>query len=293
MLQVICIIFFSSVSILHLRLRYFTGYKVLMPSLKGKRHQLTTAEANQSRRVTKIRWVVESIHGIIGQKYRILHNQLDNKLLPKLRSYCRVASFLNNQFGKRVKSDPDLCDEIFNQMVTRNANENSLALQVENKGWVRKKVPFQTLNSTDISDFPQMTERDLTIFFTGSYQVSQAVSYLAEIMDRNDHIQVLCLKVQAHILKMSVRSRHVNSKSYKCFIDYEPNSIGYSGIKRYCCECANGNRTIGCCSHIAAIIYYLAYGRYLSKIIRPAEILSSLFTKTKCVTVINEDSDED
>lgn len=36
------------------------GFKVLMPSLKGKRNQLSTEEANHSRRVTAIRWPVEA-----------------------------------------------------------------------------------------------------------------------------------------------------------------------------------------------------------------------------------------
>lgn len=45
------------------------GYRILMPALKRKRHQLTTKEANDSRLVTKVRWVVEAIHGTIGQKY--------------------------------------------------------------------------------------------------------------------------------------------------------------------------------------------------------------------------------
>ena len=31
------------------------GYKVLMPAIKGKRNQLTTAKSNASRHVTKIR----------------------------------------------------------------------------------------------------------------------------------------------------------------------------------------------------------------------------------------------
>lgn len=64
------------------------GYTVLMPALKRKRSQLTTAESNESRKVTKVRWVVEAVHGIIGQKNKLLHHKLDNKLLPKVGSYC-------------------------------------------------------------------------------------------------------------------------------------------------------------------------------------------------------------
>uniref|UniRef100_A0A1B6DD45 Transposase IS4-like domain-containing protein n=1 Tax=Clastoptera arizonana TaxID=38151 RepID=A0A1B6DD45_9HEMI len=38
------------------------GFKVLMPALKGKRNQLTTSESNESRFVTKTRWVVEAVY---------------------------------------------------------------------------------------------------------------------------------------------------------------------------------------------------------------------------------------
>lgn len=57
------------------------------------------------------------------------------------------------------------------------------------------------------------------------------------------------LKERGNILKLEVQSRHVNRKQYKCFIEYRPNGIGYSSVLRYCCDCANGNRTVGCCAY--------------------------------------------
>ena len=93
---------------------------------------------------------------------------------------------------------------------------------------------------------------------------------------------------------MKVRSRHINRKSYQCYIDYVPISTSYTSIKRYTCDCANGNRTVGCCSHVAAIIYYLSHGRYKSKIVNPSETLTHLFDVTDGTTaVIEENSDED
>lgn len=266
---------------------------------KGKRKQLTTAESNESRFCTKLRWVVEAIHGILGEKYHLLHQQIDNKLLPKVQVYCRIASFLNNKFGKRLDSDSELFDQIFNQMKTRKCAENTLAHKVQTETLGRRKVPFKPLSSDQIVDFPELTESELKILFTGSYQLNQAISYLAEMMDDDNKINISCMKAEANILKSEVRSRHTNAKTYKCFIEYTPTSTaptgptGPSAINRYCCDCANGNRTVGCCSHVAAVIYYLSHGRYLSKIIRPAEILSKIFLVEDVPTVINEDSEED
>lgn len=268
------------------------GFTVLMPSLKGKRNQLTTAEANHSRQVTMIRWVVEAVHGVIGQKYKLLHHQLDNKLLDHASLYCKIACFLVNKFGKRFISNVSTMDEVLIQ-VKNHPKENTLAQEAENGKWSRRKTQFQKITSTDVDDFPEITENELKILFTGTYQLQQSISYLAEIMNEGDEIDLYYLKQSKDIVKFQVRSRHISRKTYNCYIHYTPNSIGYHGIKRYCCECANGMRTIGCCSHVAAIIYYLSHARYQSKIFRPAEKLSKLFTVEKVQPVIEEDSDDD
>ena len=52
------------------------GYNVLMPAFEGNRAQLTSEEANSSRFVTKVRWVVEAVQ------------PFDNKMLPSIRSVC-------------------------------------------------------------------------------------------------------------------------------------------------------------------------------------------------------------
>ena len=39
-----------------------------------------------------------------------------------------------------------------------------------------------------------MTERELKIFFTGTYQISQAVSYLAEMVDTGGNLRIEYVK---------------------------------------------------------------------------------------------------
>ena len=113
------------------------------------------------------------------------------------------------------------------------------------------------------------------------------------MLNEDGTINLKYLEEDSNILKLEVRSRHASKKRYRLFIDYLPDSVGLSGIKRYYCECANGNRTIGCCSHVAAVIYYLSHARYLSKIVRPAEILTRLYDVENVEPTIDEGSDED
>ena len=81
-----------------------------MPASKAKRKQLSTNEFNEPRFLIKIRWPVESVHGVLKQKYHLLGPKIDNKLIPKIGSYFRMTSFLNKTFGEILQSIVDTFD---------------------------------------------------------------------------------------------------------------------------------------------------------------------------------------
>lgn len=186
-----------------------------------------------------------------------------------------------------------MTEEILTQITQKSGDKNELAVLVEEKRWNRRKTLLAPLKPTDIFDFPELTEKELKFFFTGTYQFTQAVSYLAEMIDEDGNIEIQYVKEAPNIVRFEIRSRHINSRTYKSYIKYQPNESGISALEGYCCDCANGLRTIGCCSHVAAAIYYLAHARYLAKIIKLAEMLTKIFETEDTETTINEDSDDD
>lgn len=214
-------------------------------------------------------------------------------MLPDTSSYCKIACYINNSYGKRLQSDRDLDDKIISSMEAKRYINNTLAEEVLAKRWSRKKLPFKKISSEELLDFPELTNNDLKILFTGTYQLKQSVSYLAELMGEDGDLKIEYCREAKNLIRLEVQSRHVNRNKYKCFIEYIPDSIGPSSISRYCCSCANGNRVVGCCAHVAAAIYYLSNARYLSKIIKPACILSKMFTQDSIEPTIHDDSDEE
>ena len=110
--------------------------------------------------LNKIRWPDESVHGVLKQKNHLSDYKIDNKLIAKIGSYFRIASFLNNTFGKRLQSDVDTFDDILQIMHRQRNVHNTLATEIGEKGWVRRKLPFKSVTSDDILHFPEMTERD-------------------------------------------------------------------------------------------------------------------------------------
>ncbi|CAF1125525.1 unnamed protein product [Brachionus calyciflorus] len=88
-----------------------------------------------------------------------------------------------------------------------------------------------------------------------------------------------------------IQSRHSGSVNYKVYVSYLSNIEYHKNqvpINGWYCTCKNGSRTIGCCSHIASIIFYFGYARYLDEIPKPASLLSSIYQNC-----FNDSSDEE
>ena len=134
----------------------------------------------------------------------MLHHQLDNRLLPEAGTYCNVACLLIIYFGNRLVSATAEDKEMMNHVKSQNFDENTMTLEVAEGRWSRQLTMFQPLTSAYVQDILELTKRDLTIFFTGTYQFQQAISYLAE----NDQIDLKYLKEKHNIIKIKVRSRH-------------------------------------------------------------------------------------
>ena len=76
---------------------------------------------------------MESVHGIMKQKYRLLDHIIDNKLLSNVGLYFKIASFPHNQFEKVLKSDAHLTEEIVRRMKDQLDIENTSANEAKEK----------------------------------------------------------------------------------------------------------------------------------------------------------------
>ena len=71
---------------------------------------------------------MESVHGIIKQTYQLLDHIIYSKLLSNLGClYLKIAAFLHNQFGKALKSDAHLSEEIVRRMKHQLRVENAFS----------------------------------------------------------------------------------------------------------------------------------------------------------------------
>lgn len=52
---------------------------------------------------------------------------------------------------------------------------------------------------------------------------------------------------------------------------------GKEGVVGYYCQCKNGQRTLGCCSHIMTVIWYFGFARYTDDLKHPAQFLNNIW----------------
>ncbi len=81
------------------------------------------------------------------------------------------------------------------------------------------------------------------------------------------------------LLACIIQSRHINGETFSLFIRFKINVNSVDGIVAYICCCLSGSRTCGTCSHVAAILYYLCYAKFLNEPLKKPGFMLNKFLK--------------
>lgn len=260
------------------------GYIPHMPETKCPNEtQLTTDQANKSRLITICRWVVEVVNGRFKRDFRLLRNIYNNRALRNMFDYFRIAAAISNRFHVLIEDNPHAANilEIINE---RMHVVNRLAELVERHNYNRRRAQFTPMAADipEFADFLRISEHELFLFALGVYQLKQAKSYYAEhILNNGSFVIELCNAMpDEHLTELQgtnlwmvrgrIQSRHIRARQYYVYIVIDRSLCGREAIAHHYCTCVIGKRTIGCCSHIMCIIWYMSYARYLSNISLPA-----------------------
>ena len=264
------------------------GFIVKMPTCTHS-HQakLTTKQANETRIITAVRWRIEYINGKLKQ-YKLLDKVRPNRTLQSLRPDCRIACALINEYFKPMETDQQTAIDIVDKMLKRLPTQNRLLEEVDSLNLDKHRKNFKTLTSEDCPEFPKLTKQDLADITLGSYQIKMAKLYVSAHLDNEGKysFQICTDQDEPGLLRVEVHSRHKHNTFYKVYVKYQPNGRGSDAIIGYVCRCKVGSRTVGCCSHITSVLWFLGYARYKGQIKRPARDNLKIFAPSDV-----EDSD--
>ena len=186
--------------------------------------------------------------------------------------YVDIICALINAFKVRSVKDVDKGSELAFRMLDAYNESNNIQLHLskivtERSEWRKydaKMCPFPELDEGDLQHlcFGRklfFISRMAILFFSGSYQIKQAGSYIKDHLtpstlkdDELEFIVELSPKYD-NIVRARFTSRHSNTKTYISIVQY---NVIYTEhpIKGWFCTCVIGGRHIGCCAHVAALL---------------------------------------
>ena len=79
------------------------------------------------------------------------------------------------------------------------------------------------------------------------------------------------------LFKALLRSRHSNSVKYFVYVFVDKTVTGIIAIIRHTCNCKVGQCFVGCCSHVATLIWFFGKACFLVTIPIAVQYLSGYF----------------
>lgn len=275
------------------------NYIVQIPKFidrKTPNAQLTTEQANLSRLVTKCRWVVESRNAHLKTIWAIFEGVWNAREVLHLNDDIRIAAALINKYSKNLISDKENAANVANTMLQRVGKSNEDLKQItDSRTFQTQKKHFEIIDMNGFT-FPVLNEKDLKMISLGSYQPNNARSYAVEHIKssaRSIYECFLCPLQQTQrffktlideknisepiFVLTQMKSRFRNGVIYDSYIFADAGKEGPDSIISYCCDCVNGLRTIGSCSHVITTLYYLCHFRHEGGPKPVAPYLNNLF----------------
>lgn len=271
------------------------GFIPKMPEFADSpRSTLTTAQANRSRLVTKNRFIVEVINGRAKQ-FKHFDQTIQNSTLESVFEDFRIVCGILNMCFEPLKSstNDNLIAERMLQLVDRN---NPLSDLVEEQNLNARKSNFQRIEVAEITYFPKFDISQLQLYTCGTYQIRMAKSYYADHIAQSGDFEFQVAKETAEIdfmaysialtsldslfIKTRLRSRHSNATKYFVYVLIGKSKEGIDAIIGHTCGCKIGKRVVGCCSHVATVLWYFSYARHLNEIPAPARHLVDYFEES-------------
>ncbi|XP_071181323.1 uncharacterized protein [Mytilus edulis] len=250
------------------------GYSVQMPLyLKKGQKQHTTEEANSSRLVTKVRWIVESVNGRLKQ-WRFFDKVVSNHYIPFIGELLRLVCALCNKYRPAIASSNADDIKIAEAMLDKSKKGNLVQAIVENEGLITKRVIYTLVDGSSadqLKDFPVLSEEKLRQITMGIYQLKQSPLYVREHIGEDSVYQLYVCKIKENLIKIKLQSRFSNSATHNVFVQYTLDGE----ISGWYCSCKVGARIVGCCAHVSSVLWYLGLHR-----LQNTSINSPRFTKS-------------
>jgi len=242
------------------------GYGVFMPQLlKKDQCQFTVNQANQTRKVTKNRWVVESANGRMKNVWKFFKHMIEGSYTPSVMKFFRVACAISNRYFVQLQQEKPIHDVIARKVLERQHRDNELQKKIDRMNIQGRLLVsnWQKGTSEIVEDFPRLSMAELEDLTLGDYQLKKGLRYVHQHLSTNGSFDIYLYKhsdFEGHLISAKIQSRYRSNVKHLLWIQYDPAIEGTDSILGRYCRCPVGSRTVGMCSHLAAVSLVITTG---------------------------------
>lgn len=242
-------------------------------------------------------FLVETRNGHLKSIWKHLDTVLCSYDQLNLSDDIEICSALINKYFTVFGSNAGRSSEVVERMLSKLNMENEVG-RILSDNFNKSKLRTFTLFE-NFDDLPIMPIERLFWVSLSDYTIRQAISYTQMHIKQNNNFfdvficpEEICRKEFSSfgvadrnpaLFMMKINSRFRSQKTHRTFVlidryiqDEETYACDESAVLGHYCECYNGWRTVGCCSHIMTLIAFLLVtkGRDLKD---PAAFLNNFF----------------
>lgn len=234
---------------------YHFVFQVFMPHCMEKgQSQFTTSQANDTRKITKLRWIVEADNGWFKRVFPFFHQTIQTKYFGNLYNFLRITCAIKNAFSPATFREEEKHKEFAEIIRNHSIIENPLLVKIQEHDLDGREAAWHKADEDSILlEFPRLDLQDLELITLGQYQLNVGERYNEEHLAVNDVYKYLYHKDMPGLIRVKMQSRFSKKDKRTMWIEFLENGRGRDSITGYYCKCPSGPRTLGCCSHIAAV----------------------------------------
>ncbi|KAJ6642944.1 hypothetical protein Bhyg_07900 [Pseudolycoriella hygida] len=187
---------------------------------------------------------------------------IEGTYVPKIMRFNRVACALINKYFPPLFTDKDFHKIISEVCENHTQQSNQLKEEIDILGIKRMTTRWMKASEDAVPDFPKLSMDDLKRITLGSYQLKIAEKYVECHMKEASEFGIFIHRDTDVIIRAKIQSRFSRSKTHDACVKFQKNGCDYKAIEGLYCSCKVGERTLGCCSHLTAVIRYLGFDRH-------------------------------
>lgn len=210
------------------------------------------------------RWVVEAVNARVKNVFPFFKHTIEGTYVPKIMMFNRIACAILNAYFPLLYQNNEFHDVISEVCTSDIPQINQLKDEIDELGLKRMTTRWERASASSVPDFPRLSMENLKRITLGTYQIKIAERYIENHMKKESDFGIFIHRENDGIIRARLQSRFSKSKTHDCWVkfDCEEEESGFEAIKGLYCTCKVGERTLGCCSHLTAVLRYLGFDRH-------------------------------